>query len=104
MVLSGIAHMGVTRPVTTGALMRQLAFKAPGPDKITSRILRMIWSWDKMRITNMVQHTIRLVYHPRQWKKAQGILLEEGGKRDSGLRSYRVISLLTCIGKVVEKI
>ncbi len=64
----------------------------------------MIWSWDKARITSIVYHAVRLGYHPREWKKARGILLEKGGKRDFGLvRSYRVISLLNCIGKVVEK-
>ena len=40
-----------------------------------------------------------------EWKRAQEILLEKGGKRDFGLvRSYQVISLLNCIGKVVEKV
>ena len=53
----------------------------------------------------MVQQTIRLGYHPKQWKKSRGILLEKGGTRDFGLvRYYRVISLLNCIGKVVEKV
>ncbi len=53
----------------------------------------------------MVYHAIRLGYHPTEWKKARGILLEKGGKRDFGLvRSYRVISLLNCMGKVVEKV
>ena len=53
----------------------------------------------------MVYHAIRIGYHPTEWKKARGILLEKGGKRDFGLvRSYWVISLLNCIGKVVEKV
>ncbi len=65
----------------------------------------MIWSWDKVQITNMVYHAIRLGYHPVEWKKARGILFEKRGKRDFGLvRSYRVIRLLNCMGKVVEKI
>ena len=65
----------------------------------------MIWSWEKAQITSMVYHAIRLGYHPTEWKRARGILLEKGGKRDLGLfRSYRVIGLLNCIGKVVEKV
>ncbi len=65
----------------------------------------MIWSWEKAQITSMVYHAIQLGYHPMEWKRARGILLEKGGKRDFGLvRSYRVISLLNCIGKVVEKV
>ena len=40
-----------------------------------------------------------------QWKRARGILLKKGGKRDFGLvPSYCVICLLNCIGKVVEKV
>lgn len=78
--------------------------KAPGPDKINFQILRMIWEWDKMQITSMVQQVIRLGYYPKAWKRAWGILLEKGGKRDFGLvRSYRVISLLNCMGKILEK-
>ncbi len=65
----------------------------------------MIWGWDKARITSMVYHAIRLGYHSTEWKRARGILLEKGGKRDFGLvRSYRVISLLNYIGKVAKKV
>lgn len=78
MVFSGIAHMEVTQSAIACALMSQSASKAPGPDRINFRILRMIWSWNKTRITTMVQQAIRLGHHPRQWKKARGILLEKG--------------------------
>lgn len=101
----GITHKGVTEVEVAHAFLSQSATKAPGPDKINFQILRMIWEWGKVRITNIVQQTIRLVYHPKEWKKDRGILLEKGGKRDLGLiRSYRVISLLNCLGKVVEKV
>ena len=102
---SGLAHTKITEEVVARTLMTQAANKAPGPDKINFKILQMIWSWDKTRITSMVYHAIRLGYHPREWKRARGILLEKGGKRDFRLvRSYRVISLLNCMGKVVEKV
>ena len=56
-------------------------------------------------MTQMVQQAIRLGYHPQEWKRARGILLEKGGKRDLTLvKSYRVISLLNCMGKVLEKV
>ena len=101
----GLLHTKVTEKVVAQALMTQAATKAPGPDKINFQILRMIWSWEKAQITSMVYHAIRLGYHPVEWKRARGILLQKGGKRDFGLvRSYRVISLLNCMGKVVEKV
>lgn len=53
----------------------------------------------------MVRHSIRLGYQPKRWEKAQGILLEKGEKQDLSLvKSYKVISLLNCLGKVVEKV
>ncbi len=65
----------------------------------------MIWGWDKSQMTHLVYHAIRLGYHPTEWKKARGILLQKGGKRDFGVvRSYRVINLLNCMGKVVEQV
>ena len=104
-ISSGVAHTKINEEVIAQALMTQAATKAPGPDKINFQILQMIWGWDKARITSMVYHAIRLGYHPTEWKKARGILLEKGGKRDFGLvRSYQVISLLNCIGKVIEKV
>lgn len=55
-------------------------------------------------MTHLVYHAIRLGYHLIEWKKTCGILFQKGGKRDFGLvRSYRVISLLNYIGKVVAK-
>ncbi len=53
----------------------------------------------------MIQQAIKLGYQPKSWKNARGILLEKGGRRDFNLvKSYRVISLLNCLGKVVEKV
>lgn len=104
-VQSGVAYNTVTNDIIHKALMIQSTSKAPGPDKINFRILRMIWEWDSERPIDMVQHTIRLGYQPLRWKRARGILLEKGGKRDLTLvESYRVISLLSCLGKVVEKV
>ncbi len=101
----GSAHTRITKDVLPQALMTQVVAKAPGPDKINFKILQMIWSWNKARITTMVYHTIRLGYHPREWKKDRSILLEKREKQDLELvRSYRVISLPNYMGKVVEKV
>lgn len=62
----GIAHLLVTEDIVSKALVSQSATKAPGPNKINFQILRIIWSWDKSEITRLVQHAIRLGYHPRE--------------------------------------
>ena len=102
---AGTAHLSITKEQVYYALMAQSTKKAPGPDKINFGILRMIWKWEDERMTEMVKQAIRLGYHPKEWKRARGILLEKGGKRDLTLvKSYRVISLLNCMGKVLEKV
>ena len=104
-ISSEFAYTKITKDLVVEALITQAATKAPGPDKINFQVLYMIWSWDKMRITNMVYHAIRLGYHFTEWKKAQGVFLEKRGKRDLSLvQSYLVISLLNRIGKVIEKV
>jgi retron-type reverse transcriptase len=51
-----------------------------------------------------VQGCIRTGYHPCTWKAAKGILLRKQGKSTySVAKAYRVISLLTCLGKEVER-
>lgn len=68
-------------------------------------ILRLIWTWNAICITSLVQHAIRLQYHLQPWRYAKGILMEKPNKRDWILvKSYRVISLLNCLGKMVEKL
>ena len=47
---------------------------------------------------------IRLGIHSGCWKIARGVTIPKPGK-DYGLaKSYRVISLLNCLGKMVEKV
>lgn len=58
--------MSITEIKIGNALMSQSVIKAFKPDKINFQVLRMIWNWDKMRITSMVQKTIYLGYHPRK--------------------------------------
>lgn len=56
-------------------------------------------------MTQMIQQAIRLRYHPKEWKRVRDILLKKVGKRDLTLvKSYRIISLLNCMDKVLEKV
>lgn len=52
----------------------------------------------------MVQ-AIQLQHQPQRWRHTKGVLLEKPNKSDRTLvKSYRVISLLNCLEKVVEKV
>jgi hypothetical protein len=87
------------------ALSAQSIKKAPGIDKLGFRALRLLWLWDTDRIVALVRGCIALGYHLRVWKTAKGILLRKQGKPLYAIaKAYRVISLLNCLGKVVEKV
>jgi Reverse transcriptase (RNA-dependent DNA polymerase)/Endonuclease-reverse transcriptase len=87
------------------ALFEQSIKKAPGPDKLNFKALRLLWSWDKARIQALILQCFNQGIHPKSWKKAKGILLRKPNKSDYSIaKSYRVISLLNCLGKVAEKV
>ena len=55
-----------------------------------------------MRLTKAAIRTGR---HPAVWKRATGVVIRKPGKDDyTQLTAYRSISLLSCMGKVVEKV
>jgi hypothetical protein len=44
-------------------------------------------------------------YQPKPWRQATGVILPKPGKTDYSVpKAYRIISLLNCLGKVLEKI
>lgn len=95
---------GVSAEQVCGALFTQAVNKAPGIDGIGFKALRLLWRWAEDRVVALVQGCIRTGYHPCTWKAAKGILLRKQGKPTySVAKAYRVISLLNCLGKVVER-
>ena len=100
----GSVHLLVNVETVAKALFCQSVKKALRANMQNFCILCLIWTWDPARITFLVQPAIGLQYHPQLWRHAKGILMEKPNKRDWALvKSYRVISLLNCLGKVVEK-
>ena len=86
------------------ALFAQSTKKAPGLDGISFKALRLLWRWAEERIVALVQGCIGAGYHPCTWKTAKGILLRKHDKPTYTVaKAYRVISLLSCLGKVVER-
>jgi len=87
------------------ALFDQSVKKAPGPDRLGFKAMRLLWEWDAPRIIAIVKVTFRLGIHPRVWKEARGVVIPKPNKPDYGVaKAYRVITLLNCLGKVVEKV
>jgi ribonuclease HI len=98
-------HQTVDEERVRQALFGQSVKKAPGIDKLNFQALRLLWKWDAARIVALARQCFRLGVHPQTWKTARGILLRKQDKHDYTLvKAYRVISLLNCLGKVVEKL
>lgn len=86
------------------ALFSQSTKKAPGKDRLNFKAIRLLWNWDCQRILNLIQACTKLGYQPKGWKIAKGIILRKPNKPiNTTPKAYRVISLLNCLGKVVEK-
>jgi len=86
------------------ALFTQSIKKSPGLDGLGFKALRLLWGWAEDRVVALVRGCIGTGYHPHTWKTAEGILLRKQGKPTYTVaKAYRVISLLSCFGKVVEK-
>jgi hypothetical protein len=87
------------------AIFSTFGKKAPGPDGIGASVIRLLWEWEPARITALVRASIRLGAHSKSWKVAKGVTIPKPGKDDyTKAKSYRMISLLNCLGKVVEKV
>jgi len=86
------------------ALFTQSVKKSPGLDGASFKALRLLWGWVEERIVAPVRGCIRKGYHPCAWKTAKSVLLRKQGKPTyAAAKAYRVISLLSCLGKVVER-
>lgn len=95
---NGEAHRRVDETTVWMVLFNQSQQKAPGPDRINSSALRLLWSWDASRVTALIWQCIRLGYHPKPWKRVMGVMLCKPNKLDyTTVKSYHVISPLNCL-------
>jgi hypothetical protein len=77
--------------------------KAPGCDLITGRILKQMPRRSTVRLTSICKSSIRRGYFPAQWEVAQIIMIFKPGKPLEAVGSYRPISLLPTMSKILEK-
>ncbi|CAB0033468.1 unnamed protein product [Trichogramma brassicae] len=77
--------------------------KAPGPDGIGNVLLREIWRAIPCFIKVLLDACLAKSVFPIEWKVARIVVLYKGGGKDpSKARSYRPISLLNGMSKVLE--
>jgi hypothetical protein len=80
---------------------------AAGFSQISYKAVKLSWAAPegKRYICKLIQKCAESGYHPRAWRRAVAIALRKPGKPDySNPRAYRLITLLECLGKVLEKV
>jgi len=75
--------------------------KAPGIDLITATMLKELPQKGLLNLQYILNAIIRLEYWPKQ---AQIIMIPKPGKNPIDVTSYRPISLLSTISKILEKL
>jgi len=96
------------RPFTTGDLQGAVKHlhprKATGPDQITTLMIRKLPQEGIKAILHLLNATTRLGYWPRSLKRARVIMILKPGKDPTDVTSYRPISLLPVLSKILEKL
>ncbi|KAI4474511.1 hypothetical protein M0804_014816 [Polistes exclamans] len=78
--------------------------KAPGYDLINERILKELPPKAIRMLTIIYNAALRVHYFPSTWKLAEIIMLPKPNKDPHDVNSYRPISLLPLLSKLLEKI
>jgi len=78
--------------------------KAPGIDLITVTMLKELHQKGLQNLQYIFNAIIRLEYWPKALKQAQIIMIPKQGENPIDVTSYRPISLLLTISKILEKL
>lgn len=79
-------------------------FKSPGPDTIQNILLKNLPSSAIIWLTSVLNCCIRRSHWPSSFKIAKVIPILKAGKNPCDARSFRPISLLNSLGKLLEKV
>jgi len=87
------------------AIWRASMDKAPGPDGLSMRVWREVWPSLGDELVILMQRSLDKAELPSLWKEATIIPLRKAGKDDyTSAKSYRPISLLQNVSKVMESV
>lgn len=87
------------------AVWRQSPNKAPGQDGLTGGIIRQAWPHIKYLLLALVENCLSGGIFPDCWKSAEVVPILKKPTNDPAVcKSYRPISLLPTLGKVLERI
>ena len=97
-------RLGVTEEEARDAILHT-SNTAPGADGITVQVLQTIWVTIQEYITKLFNLCLQEGHHPKPFRTAEVVMLEKPGKRNlTSPRAWRPISLLSCLGKGLERL
>lgn len=78
---------------------------SPGVDNITVKMLRAAWYAIGNLVHRLYQGCLTIGHHPKPFREAEVVMIAKPGRRDlSTPRAWRPISLLSCLGKGLERL
>ena len=77
--------------------------KAPGPDKITNEMIKHLSTQAKEYLLFIFNQSWKKGTFPNTWKEATIIPIPKKTKDKTNKKNYRPISLLSCLGKTLER-
>lgn len=94
----------ITLAETTTALASCKTSGAPGIDDTTYKMLKLCPSNIMTTLTHLFDASRKLGIMPSNWKISKVIMIHKENKPKEDFSSYRPISLISCISKLLEKI
>ena len=78
---------------------------SPGSDNITVKMLRAVWHVIGNLVHKLYQGCLNVGHHPKPFREAEVVMITKPGRRNlSDARAWRPISLLSCLGKGLERL
>lgn len=78
--------------------------KSTGLDKVNNRTIKKLPRNVLVYLNLIFNSCLKLGYFPKSWKISKVIAISKPGKDSSLAKNYRPISLLSCLGKIFEKL
>jgi hypothetical protein len=102
---AGHFHKSISCEIIVVCIWGQASKKSPGLDGIEPAGLKPLWGWDPEWITALFRACTRDGIHPSMRKLARrAVITKPSNDEYHKVKSYRVICLLSCIGKCLESI
>lgn len=100
----GQDECGVGEEEVRSCLSEMVNNRAPGHDGIEVRVLKESWGVLSTEITGIIRECLVSGQFPKRYKIGKLVILQKPGKPPGEVGSYRPITLLSVMGKLVEKV